>query len=285
MASLQLMVKKIVSERAAFETLLQQLLGSGAFESVPAFGLSVAKILKDTFQGERLLHRIFDELPDNTVKSKKYFLENDVVREALYKRIPVDRHHIVSRTSISIIGNKINVTLPLSAAESDKRELGQQVATIFRDFTKSNSVDLSFEEPTFELERLNLDAINIRSGRFRYNTDIFDMSGCAKKINFRESVAIVPQAAITYYNTPLSKTASANALVSHNLPKNFVSETTARKIVECTPVSVISAILFRLWLFANTKSALSSDSFKIHICCWRPKSEFWQNFFDVRKGK
>lgn len=120
---------------------------------------------------------------------KKYFLENDVVREALYKRIPVDRHHIVSRTSISIIGNKINVTLPLSAAESDKRELGQQVATIFRDFTKSNSVDLSFEEPTFELERLNLDAINIRSGRFRYNTDIFDMSGCAKKRLISESLS------------------------------------------------------------------------------------------------
>ncbi|MGU3464251.1 hypothetical protein ACLBXO_05305 [Methylobacterium sp. C33D] len=265
----------LFQDRANFDATMLTYLDSGLFDKFPAFGLTVAKMLNSRDKVGDFKHQLFNEISDSALKTKKYFLENNIIREELESIMPSDYRSIVRKMKIDIQKSRILISVPDNTDGQARQELGKKVTDLYRKFTKSTSVDLSFDHSARQLDEIAAELTTIKSGKFEFDPEMFDLPNHWQNISMRESLIVVPEAARYYYRVRRNASWAVSHLTSTKLPFEPLSMPTARKIVELETVSTISAMLFRVWTFGDVYEARLSSQFKLHVCCYHIKIEMF----------
>ncbi|MBP1182185.1 hypothetical protein [Methylobacterium sp. PvR107] len=247
--------------KEALKIKMKEHLDVGELEMTPAFASSVAKYVEDKNEVTRLKMKIFAETPANLVATRKFFLENNIIREDLYEAFPQDQHEIIAMTRISISGQQISIKIPETASQQIRRALGSRVSETFKKFTSLDSVSVSFEEDAHVESQI---IQSIKAGQFDFDPAILDHPECRSYIYFKSSMILIPEAAERHLSYGLSQQNALDELLDPSIGIKAISFSTARRIVGAESVSLVSAMLFRYMIFGSLMDATHNTRFRLH---------------------
>jgi hypothetical protein len=247
---------------------LRLLMTEDEFAQHPAFGLSVAKMLKDSQKAEQFTKAIFHGTFKRSEESRKFFLENNIVRDNLIENIDPVFRDIVRKMRIDIVGQKISVDLPKETPEALRKDIGQRVSNRVKEYTKSDQVELSFDDfdTTLEIRRK---ITEIRNGYFNIDARTVDAASSIPLLYNRDANVLIPEAAQQYYSLRHAKSVISRKYLPEITFTKPLSQPTVNKILGLNPVSMSSAMLFRIWKFGDPSRWNLSSDLRLHVCLFR----------------
>lgn len=257
-----------IGNHNAFNDHLRSLLNEDEFSQYPAFGLSVAKMLNDNHKAEQFMKSVFNSTFQRSEGSKKFFLENNIIRDNLVDNIDSAYRDIVRKMRIDIVGQKIFVDLPKETPEALRKDIGQRVSNRVKEYTRADQVELSFDEFDATLE-IRKKITEIRNGYFRVDARTVDSSKSIPWLYNRDGNVLIPEAAQLYYNPRDAKSVISRKYLPEIPFTKPLSKPTVNKILGLNPVSMSSAMLFRIWKFGDALRWNSSSDLRLHVCLFK----------------